>query len=135
WSHEIDEFILGEDIKKSDGWFLLDKAESGSDCLRVPTDVDLIARLVTVTKIVTPSGTHAVLVVEWRTDYQATLAAVIRMLQRHRKLDSSFHPTIKTKSKSGTLKVIDLKEAPGHMHPLKTMQHGPLSHHNGMCST
>ncbi|DBA74898.1 TPA: hypothetical protein ACH3X2_009230 [Trebouxia sp. C0005] len=129
WSHEIDETILGEDIEKSDGLFLFDKAESGSDCLRVPTDVNLIARLVTVTKVVTPSGTHAVPVIEWRTDYQATLAALIRVLQRHRKLDPSFHPTIETKSRNGMQKVIDLKEAPGHMHPLEAMQHGQLSFH------
>ena len=99
----------------ADGLFLFDKAESGSDCLRVPTDVNLIARLVTVTKVVTPSGTHAVPVIEWRTDYQATLAALIRVLQRHRKLDPSFHPTIETKSRNGMQKVIDLKEAPGQI--------------------
>ncbi|KAA6416861.1 MAG: hypothetical protein FRX49_13177 [Trebouxia sp. A1-2] len=127
WSHEIDELILGEDIKKSDGLFLFDKAESGSDCLHVPTNVNLVARLVTVTKVVTPSATHAVPVIEWRTDYQAALAALIRMLQRHRKLDPSFHATLETKSRNSTQKVIDLKEAPGHMHPLEAMQYGELS--------
>ncbi|KAL0019509.1 hypothetical protein WJX79_010781 [Trebouxia sp. C0005] len=95
WSHEIDELILGEDIKKSDGLFLFDKAESGSDCLHVPTNVNL-----------------------------AALAALIRMLQRHRKLDPSFHATLETKSRNSTQKVIDLKEAPGHMHPLEAMQYG-----------
>ena len=87
---------------------MLSEAFQAADCLRVPVDVDIIDRLAQVTHMKTPSGQQIIPSVQWRKDYQTPLLAMLRVLQRHEKLDPQFHPVFETHSKSGVLRAVDV---------------------------
>ena len=87
---------------------MLSEAFQTAEYLRVPVAVDIIDRLAQVTHMKTSSGQQIIPSVQCRKDYQTLLLAMLRVLQRHQKLDPQFHPVFETHSKNGVLRAVEV---------------------------